>query len=154
MRAGGQSPQAGNHRTDDPSQLLPARVLRNRTDYAGRREFGSLPADVYHIQVEKEGFYTLALEDFRVGEIRNLSITLKHQQELPEVVNVYETPPASDPAKTAASETLEGQEIVNLPYPTPRDVRNSLPFISGVLRDAPSCSARSASVVLTLRTSS
>ncbi|MDQ3756159.1 MAG: TonB-dependent receptor [Acidobacteriota bacterium] len=53
-----------------------------------------------------------------------------------EVVNVYESPPAIDPAKTAASETLDGQEIVNLPYPTPRDVRNALPFIPGVLRDA------------------
>ena len=111
-------------------------VSRRETDYAGRHEFGDLPAGVYHLRVEKEGFYAVVLNDVRVGETEILEITLNHQQEFAEVVQVVYSPPAIDPAKTATSEHLSSQEIIALPYPTTRDLRNALPLLPGVLQDA------------------
>ncbi len=45
------------------------------------------------------------------------------------------SPPAIDPAQTSASQQLTGQEVVALPYPTTRDIRNAFPLLPGVLPD-------------------
>jgi outer membrane receptor protein involved in Fe transport len=42
---------------------------------------------------------------------------------------------AIDADKTAATEMLGSAEIINLPYPTTRDIRNLLPLIPGVVQD-------------------
>ncbi|HXG68103.1 MAG TPA: carboxypeptidase regulatory-like domain-containing protein, partial [Blastocatellia bacterium] len=108
---------------------------KGETDYAGRREFNDLPPGLYRVQVEKEGFYAASLSDVRVGNTNSLEITLNHQQEFSEVMDVTYSPPAIDPTKTSASEGLNSQEIINIPYPSSRDVRNLLPFIPGVVQD-------------------
>lgn len=110
-------------------------TYKGETDYAGRFEFAGLTPGVYQLQVAKEDFYVATLNDVRVGEIDGLSITLNHQQEIAETVNVYDSPPAIDPAKTEVSDTLSSQEIVNVPYPSTRDVRKALPLIPGVVAD-------------------
>jgi hypothetical protein len=110
-------------------------VLRAATDVAGRHEFPSLGSGVYRIRAEKEGFYASAVDDVRVAETGNLEITLYHQQEIAETVNVYDSPRAIDPEKTSASENLTSREILNLPYPSTRDYRKALPLIPGVIAD-------------------
>ncbi|MGH2396720.1 MAG: TonB-dependent receptor domain-containing protein [bacterium] len=50
-------------------------------------------------------------------------------------MNVVESPPVIDPAQTSNTVTLNTPEIVNIPYPTSRDIRNLLPFTPGVVRD-------------------
>src|SRR2546421_8906861 len=51
-----------------------------------------------------------------------------------------ENKPAStkelDPAKTADTKTLGTPEIINIPYPTSRDIRNLLPFLPQVVQDS------------------
>jgi hypothetical protein len=110
-------------------------ALRCETDFAGRCQFTSLTAGSYQVRVQKEGFYALALPAVQVGATANLDVTLSHQQEVREVVNVVESPPAIDAAQVAKQETLTGLEIVNIPYPTTRDYRNALNFIPGVVQD-------------------
>src|SRR5215510_4655095 len=110
-------------------------VQRAATDAAGRHEFPSLGSGVYQIKAEKEGFYASVVEDFRPTETGNLAITLYHQQEIAETVNVYDSPRAIDPEKTSTSETLTSREILNLPYPSTRDYRKALPLIPGVIAD-------------------
>ena len=111
-------------------------VFRGETDYAGRFEFGGLAPGPYELQVQKEGFYAVTSSEPQVGVTQKVEIILNHLQELHQVMNVTDSPPAIDPEKTTESQNLSGQDIVNLPYPTTRDIRQALPLIPGVLPDA------------------
>ncbi len=110
--------------------------FKGETDYAGRYTFVDLSPGSYRFRAEKEGFYATILDDVQVGHISRLEVTLTHQREFVEVMDVHYSPPAIDPLKTATEESLSDQEIVNLPYPTTRDIRNILPLMPGVLQDA------------------
>jgi hypothetical protein len=110
-------------------------VLTGETDYSGRCEFKGLKPGAYNLKVEREGFYAALLNDLHVGETASVEITLNHQQEFSEVMDVVYSPPSIDPAKTAATEALGTDEIINLPYGTNRDIRNILPLMPGVVRD-------------------
>jgi len=63
-------------------------------------------------------------------------VTLTHQQEAREVVNVAESKPAIDPAQVSTKEELTATEIIDIPYPGSHDYRNALTFIPGVTPDA------------------
>jgi hypothetical protein len=117
-------------------------ALRCVTDFAGHCEFSNLSAASYQLRVEKQGFYsiTLMLPAIQTGaapnvEITNIEVTLPHQQEVREVVDVVESPPAIDPDQVSDQEQLTGVDIINLPYPDTRDYRNALNFIPGVVND-------------------
>jgi hypothetical protein len=71
----------------------------------------------------------------QAGVAANIDVTLSHQQEVREVVDVVESPPAIDPAQIAAQETLSGFDVLNIPYPATHDYRNVLNFIPGVVQD-------------------
>jgi hypothetical protein len=70
-----------------------------------------------------------------VGESPTLAVTLSHEQEIRESIDVVNSPPAIDPAKTEAGETLTFREIINIPYTGTRDFRNVLPYNPRVVRD-------------------
>ena len=93
-------------------------------------------AGTYELRVEKTGFYVLVQSDVQVGVTANVDVTLHHQQEAREVVNVVESAPAIDPAQISTKEELTGAEIVDIPYPGSHDYRNALTFIPGVTPDA------------------
>ena len=109
--------------------------LRGETDVAGRSEFNLTNVGSYQLRIEKEGFYASTM-DVRVDEPSNLEVTIYHQQEIAETVNVYDSPPAIDPGKTTNAEALTSREILTVPYPSTRDYRKALPLIPGVLADA------------------
>ncbi|MGH9840531.1 MAG: carboxypeptidase regulatory-like domain-containing protein [Blastocatellia bacterium] len=111
-------------------------LIRCETDVAGRCEFADLGPGGYSLRVERERFYAASLDEVRAGEAGSLEITLHHEQEIRETSEVVSSPPAIDPAKTMGSESLSSREIVNLPYPTTRDVRNLLRFLPGVVQNA------------------
>ena len=111
-------------------------VFKGETDYAGRCEIAGLQPGVYQLRVEKEGFYAALTNDVQVDEAGTLEVTLHHVQEFSEVMDVVSSPPAIDRTRTAATDGLTGQEILTIPYPTSRDVRNALPFIPGVVQDS------------------
>jgi len=116
-------------------QVSPQAVaLRCVTDFAGHCEFSGLAAATYQLRVEKQGFYSV-LPTIQTSATANIDVTLPHQQEVREVVDVVESPPAIDPALVSDQEQLTGVEIINLPYPTTRDYRNALNFIPGVVND-------------------
>ncbi len=112
-------------------------ALRSVTDFAGHCEFSNVSAGTYQLRVEKQGFYsaTLTLPPIQAGAASNIEVTLTHQQEVREVVDVVESPPAIDPAQVTDQEQLTGVDIINLPYPTTRDYRYALNFIPGVVND-------------------
>ncbi|MGO9088322.1 MAG: TonB-dependent receptor domain-containing protein [Candidatus Sulfotelmatobacter sp.] len=115
------------------SPPLPA--VRCQTDFAGRCQFPSLPAGSYRLRVEKEGFYATVEPSVQITPSSIIEVTISHQQEVREVVNVVESPPAIDPAQVAAQETISGLDVINIVYPTTNDYRNALNYIPGVVQD-------------------
>ncbi|MGH9736771.1 MAG: TonB-dependent receptor [Candidatus Acidiferrales bacterium] len=105
------------------------------TDFAGRAVFRGLTAGLYVISVEKSGFYAQLKRPVHVDGSKSVDLTLPHEQEYKETVQVHYSPPAIDPERVASSQQLTAQEIIELPYPSTRDVRNALPFFPRVLPD-------------------
>ncbi|MBO0911239.1 MAG: TonB-dependent receptor [Acidobacteria bacterium] len=114
-------------------QLERTTSIRCETDLAGRCDFPKLPAGRWRLEVQKEGFYVVSLPAVEVPG--SLEITLDHQQEVRENVNVLESVPAIDPQQVSAEEQLSGIDILNIPYPNTRDYRYALEYIPGVVLD-------------------
>ena len=111
----------------------PSAVRHCETDFTGRCKFDDLTGTPWQLRVEKESFYALQLADVQTSG--TLDITLQHQQEVRETVNVVESTPAIDPEQVAAQEQLTGIDIVNIPYPNTRDYRYVLNYLPGVVLD-------------------
>ena len=109
--------------------------LRCETDFAGHCQFADLGPEPLQLRVEKQGFYAAVEPNLQPSETSNVDVTLSHQQEVREVVQVVESPPAIDPAQVSSKEELSGLDIIDLPYPTTNDYRNVLNFIPGVVQD-------------------
>lgn len=114
-------------------QLSP---LRCETDFAGRCAFLNLVPQSYELRIEKPGFYATVVHDLQPQNAASLEVTLSHQQEVHEVVNVQESAPEINPAQIASKEELTGMDIIDLPYPATHDYRNVLNFIPGVIQDS------------------
>jgi hypothetical protein len=105
------------------------------TDYAGRCEYSLLQIEPYQLHISGAGFYAdeERNEDPYAGRIE---ATLTHQHLLQQQVQVSASPPGIDTQEPSDTLTLGTPEIVNIPYPTSRDIRNLLPFFPGVLADS------------------
>ena len=115
-------------------QLPPLPAIRCQTDFTGRCPFPSLPAGQYRLRVEKEGFYEL-VEPIQITPGSTIEVSISHQQEVRETVDVHESPPVIDPAQISAQETISGLDVINIVYPGTNDYRNVLNFIPGVVQD-------------------
>jgi hypothetical protein len=112
--------------------LAPARC---QTDFAGRCLFPTLPAGAYRLRVEKEGFYALEQPNVQLAASSAVDVSLSHLQEVREVVDVRESPPAIDANQISAQETISGIDVIDIVYPGTHDFRNVLNFIPGVVQD-------------------
>src|ERR1700751_5193233 len=110
-------------------------AIRCQTDYTGRCQFPSLAPGRYQLRVEKEGFYALQQPAVEITRSSNIDVAISHQQEVHEVVDVHESPPAIDPAQIASQESISGLDIIDIVYPGTHDYRNVLNFIPGVVQD-------------------
>jgi hypothetical protein len=105
------------------------------TDYAGSCTYKLRLQKPYQIQVAKPGYY----ETNEVGVEASLSsvkVVLSHEQIVREQVNVTASTPGIDTEQVSDKLTMNTPEIVNIPYPTSRDIRNLLPFNPGIVADA------------------
>ena len=116
-------------------QSPPLPGVHCETDFTGRCQFPGLPPGTYDLHVEKQGFYALAESHIQITSASTLEVSISHQQEVREVVDVHESPPAIDPAQISAQETVSGLDVINLVYPGTHDYRNVLNFIPGVVQD-------------------
>src|SRR5215510_1609965 len=111
-------------------------IAVGETDFAGRVVMTGLSSGLYQIRVEKQGFYSVKLEQVEVGKTESFELSLMHEHEIRESVDVTSSPPAIDQTRTVASETMGAREIINLPYPATRDFRNVLRYIPRVHQDS------------------
>lgn len=116
-------------------QSPPLPALRCLTDFAGRCRFPSLPAGTYQLRVAKESFYEVVEPIVQISPGSLIEVVLSHQQEVREVVDVHESPPAIDASQISAQETISGLDVINIVYPGTHDYRNVLNFIPGVVQD-------------------
>jgi hypothetical protein len=110
-------------------------VLHCQTDFSGRCPLLSLPSGTYQLRVEKEGFYALEEPGAQIMPGSSIEVSISHQQEVREIMDVHESPPAIDPAQVSAQETISGLDIINIVYSGTHDFRNVLNFIPGVVQD-------------------
>jgi len=115
------------------SPPLPA--VRCQTDFNGRCQLPSLAAGTYQLRVEKEGFYATVEPNVQIEPSSTIEVTISHQQEVREVVDVVESPPAIDASQVAAQETISGLDVLDIVYPASNDYRNALDYIPGVVQD-------------------
>lgn len=108
--------------------------VRLTTDYAGNAAFFLHANAPYRLHVEKPGFYATDVEQPDASE-RLVRVVLSHEQFVTEQVSVAASTPGIDTTQTSDVLTMNPPEIVNVPYPTSRDIRNLLPFFPGVVQD-------------------
>jgi hypothetical protein len=113
----------------------PSPVVRCETDLTGRCQFPSLREGEYQLRVEKPGFYALDQPGVQIKPGSSIDVSISHLQEVHEIVDVHESPPAIDPAQVASQESVSGLDIINIVYPGTHDYRNALNFIPGVVQD-------------------
>lgn len=115
---------------------LSAQTAAASSDTAGNFTLNAPAAGEYDLRVEREGFYVFTSHAQRFDQPQNqLTITLNHQQEYPEKVEVKDSPPGIDPQQPADTRTLTSTEIQAVPYSAPQDYRNALQLMNGVYAD-------------------
>jgi hypothetical protein len=106
------------------------------SDQAGNFSLNLPERGAYDLRAERLGFYVFRThgQQFEAGTTQ-LTITLNHQQEFSERVDVTASPPAIDPQQPAERKELDNTEILTVPYPAPQDYRNALQLFDGVVQD-------------------
>src|SRR5215831_17159160 len=105
-----------------------------QTDFAGRANYVLESEAPYQLRVSKPGFYQSVISESGT-QTRAVRVVLNHEQMLTQQVSVTASVPGIDPAQISDRSTMNLPEIINVPYPTSRDIRNLLPFYPGVVQD-------------------
>ncbi len=105
------------------------------TDFAGHCFFILHQDAPYQIRAQKPGFYQTVESDVDACS-NSLRVVLTHEQIVVERVNVTASVPGIDIGQASGNSIMNTPEVVNVPYPTSRDIRNLLPFNPGVVQDA------------------
>lgn len=93
------------------------------------------PGD-YEILCDRQGFYVFHQRAQLFGaSAHQLIITLNHQQDYAESIDVVASPPVVDPQQPSDRKELNNTEIQTIPYPAPQDYRSALPLFDGVVQD-------------------
>src|SRR5712664_1274970 len=109
---------------------------RGETDGAGRFLLRNLPAGDYKVEARKEGFFVLAGQTITLRPGSNdVTLTLKHAEELHEQVQVTAAANQIDTQDTAQKETLTAREIRDIPVPNSHILQESLTALPEVVRD-------------------
>jgi hypothetical protein len=109
---------------------------RAETDGAGRFRLRNIPAGDYKVEARKEGFFVLADQTVTLQAGANdVTLTLKHAEELHEQVQVTAAANQIDTQDTAQKETLTAREIRDIPVPNSHVLQESLIALPEVVQD-------------------
>jgi hypothetical protein len=110
--------------------------FRAETDGAGRFLLRNLPAADYKVEARKEGFFVLTGQTVTLRSGANdVTLTLKHAEELHEQVQVTAAANQIDTQDTAQRETLTAREIRDIPVPNSHVLQQSLAAMPQVVQD-------------------
>jgi hypothetical protein len=109
---------------------------RAETDGAGRFVLRNIPAGDYKVEARKEGFFVLAGQTIALHSGANeVTLTLKHAEELHEQVQVIAGANQIDAQDTAQRETLTAREIRDIPVPNSHILQESLTALPEIVQD-------------------
>ena len=109
-------------------------TLNLSSDFAGRCSFTLQKPGQYTLQIQKPGFYQ-SVSTVTDMHLRDVRVVLYHEQIVVQEVSVTASPPGIDTTQTSDRFSMNLPEIINVPYPTSRDIRNLLQFFPGVVQD-------------------
>ena len=89
----------------------------------------------YAIRAERQGFYLYQCKQSFTTGPSQLTVTLNHEQEFSEKVDVVYSPPPIDPQQSSDHKELVNAEIQAIPIPASQDYRNALALMNGVVLD-------------------
>lgn len=114
----------------------PGQPVAASSDTAGNFAVTLPAAGDYEIRCERQGFYVFHQQAQRFeASAHQLIITLNHQQDYAESIDVAASPPAIDPQQPTDRKELNNTEIQTVPYPAPQDYRSALQLFDGVVQD-------------------
>src|ERR1019366_1781088 len=107
------------------------------SDAAGGFELLGLNESQIHLTISKPGFFRIddRVLDLTAGS-NEISLTLNHETEIQEKLEVESSPVQIDPDTTSHQESLVQHEISNTPVASSHDLQQSLRVIPQVLADA------------------
>lgn len=119
-----------NHRTDNElSQTI-------YTDAAGRFALRTNGSPQLHVSLSKPGFFRVDDREVDLSPgVNDVTLTLNHETELQEKVEVQSEPVQIDPDTTSHQESLVQHEILNAPVPSSHDLQQYLNTIPQVVQD-------------------
>ena len=109
-------------------------AARLTSDYAGHSGYTLQGNQPYDLRIEKPGFYQTVMSNAD-PDLHEIRVVLHHEQMLVQEVSVEASVPGIDKEQTSDARVMSVPEIVSVPYPTSRDIRNLLPFYPGVIAD-------------------
>src|SRR6266849_9379024 len=106
------------------------------TDAAGRFELPAAGLSQINLSLSKPGFFRIdeRVLDLAPG-VNEVTLTLNHETELQEKLEVKSEPVQIDPDTTSHQESLVEHEILNTPVPSSHDLQQSLRTIPQVVAD-------------------
>src|SRR6266481_5434777 len=117
-------------------QSSTGRSYRAETDGAGRFLLRSLSTGDYKVEARKEGFFVLDGQNITLRSGSNdVTLTLKHAEELHEQVQVTAAANQIDTQDTAQKETMTAREIRDIPVPNSHILQESLTALPEVVQD-------------------
>jgi len=105
-----------------------------QTDFSGRGSYVLRSETPYQLLISKPGFYQDVVNETD-PQARQVRVVLNHEQMLTQQVSVTASVPGINPEQISDKSTMNLPEIINVPYPDSRDIRNLLPFYPGVIQD-------------------
>lgn len=109
-------------------------AARIASNYAGHATYAPQGEAAYDVRVDKQGFYQAKMVSTD-PTLREIRVVLHHEQMLVQEVSVTASVPGIDKEQTSDARVMSVPEIINVPYPTSRDIRNLLPFYPGIIAD-------------------
>ena len=107
------------------------------TDAAGRFVMRFPTAGHVSLNFSKPGFFRIDSKEIDLASgINEVTITLNHETEFLQSVEVHSSSEQIDPDTTSRQESLVQREIVNTPVPTDRDLQQSLTTMPQVVSDS------------------
>src|SRR5579859_6113284 len=113
-----------------------AHIYRTETDTAGRFILKNLPAGDYKLEVRKEGYFVIAGRSLtlQIGS-NEITLTLNHEEELRQQIQVTAPPNQIDPQDTAQRNTLTARDIRDIPISSSHILAQSLAALPEITQD-------------------
>jgi hypothetical protein len=106
------------------------------TETVGRFEVHAMASSQVHLSLSKPGFFRIDDRVLRLAPgVNEVTLTLNHETELQEKLEVQSEPVQIDPDTTSHQESLVQHEILNTPVPSSHDLQQSLRTIPQVVAD-------------------